>query len=530
MTYRPADKLSAATWFVAFIALYVLLDWVSFVVPLKHLNVTPWNPAPALGLLFLMRRGRAAVLAVFTAIVAGDIFIRDIPGGLVTTLWVDATLTAGYLAMAWFLKRFFPDGGLFVDRVGLLRWSAIVILGSLGNGVMFVSTLLAGGLLSATEWSDAVLRFWMGDVSGIFVAMPLMAWLQDAPRRLLFRAIVLRWETLAYSALTLVSLWVEFALGAEVLFRYFYVLFLPMVWAASRQGLIGAVFCVSTMQLGLLFTGLLQHSEAISLFELQGRAVLLALIGFLIGVAVDEQRRGAAELRLSLRLAAAGEMAGALAHELNQPLTALVAYGSASKKLIERGADAAQMRDVIQRMIDEASRAADVVRHLRDFFRTGATCLEPLALPDLIKSVTTAFHDQAVEQGVDFSISDVPTVSISADHRQLEVVLRNLLANAFEAVAENRGTRATVVLNAEVDDGKHIVIEISDSGPGVPTALAHQIFEPFASTKSSGLGLGLAISRSIAEAHGGTLTVDVGGRGCFRLVLPVDNRSKRAHG
>jgi len=530
LAHRLPHPLNAAAWFAAFVALYVLLDWASFILPLKHLNVTPWNPAPALGLLFVIRRGRPAVLALLTAILASDIFVRDIPGNLTITLWLGAILTAGYAAMAWLLKRYFPDGGLFGDRKGLLRWSAIVIFGSLANSLLFVTSLLATGLLPKADWGDAVVRFWVGDGVGIFVTMPLLWWLQDEPRRLLFRTILMRWETLAYSALTLLSLWIAFVPGAEANFRYFYVLFLPVVWAASRQGLAGAVFCVSTLQVGLLVAGLLQGSEEISLFELQMRASLLALVGFLIGMAVDEQRRAAAELRQSLRLAAAGEMAGALAHELNQPLTALSAYGSAGKQLLARGADADQLRDVIQRMIDEASRAADVVRRLRDFFRTGATRLERISLPELVAGATAAFRAKAQEAGIDFSIGAMPAAVLSADRLQLEVVLRNLLANAFEAVADTREVRASVALTAQVDHGGYLVIEVADNGPGVSTALAEQIFEPFASTKSSGLGLGLAISRAIAEAHGGSLTTEIGGGGRFRLKLPLDTRNKRDHG
>jgi signal transduction histidine kinase len=530
LPHRPPHPLNTAAWSAAFVALYIFLDWASFILPLKHMNVTPWNPAPALGLLLVIRRGRPAILALFAAIVASDVFVRNIPGSLAVTMWLGAILTAGYAVMAWMLKRYFSDGGLFGDRTGLLRWSAIVIFGSLANSLLFVTSLLAAGLLPSGDWVDAVARFWVGDGVGIFVTMPLLWWLQDAPRRLLFRTILMRWETLAYSALTLLSLWIAFVPGAEVHFRYFYVLFLPLVWAASRQGLAGAVFCVSTLQLGLLVAGLLQGSEEISLFELQMRAALLALVGFLIGMAVDEQRRAAADLRQSLRLAAAGEMAGALAHELNQPLTALSAYGSACKQLLARGADAAQLRDVIQRMIDEAGRAADVVRRLRDFFRTGATRLERISLPELIDHASAAFRARAAESGIDFSVGVVPEAVISADRLQLEVVLRNLLANAFDAVAETHEARASVALSAQADPGGHLVIEVADNGPGVSTALVEQIFEPFASTKSSGLGLGLAISRAIAEAHGGSLTADIGSGGRFRLILPLDTRNARSHG
>ena len=100
-------------------------------------------------------------------------------------------------------------------------------------------------------------------------------------------------------------------------------------------------------------------------------------------------------------------------------------------------------------------------------------------------------------------------------------MLRNLLSNAFEAVGDLPPGQARVALGASPDPGGQVAIEVTDNGQGVPAALRDNIFEPFMSTKSSGLGLGLAISRAIAEAHGGSLSVELGGRGCFRLRLPV---------
>jgi two-component system sensor kinase FixL len=524
---RFSEKLIISAWMLAFVVLYVVLDWASYVSPFFHLNVTPWNPAPALGLLFIIRRGRTAIAALFIGIIASEILVRHTPGGLLVTFWMGFILTAGYSAIAYLLKRHFPDGGLFRYSRDLLPWAAIVILGSLANGLLFVSQILLTGLVPQIDWDHALMRFWIGDVVGIFITLPLLWWLQDGRHRAAFRNAVLRAETVAYLILSLLLLWIVFVPGAKADFRYFYVLFLPLVWAAARQGIAGAVFCISTLQIGILIGGVFHDSPDISLFELQMRAFLLALVGFLIGLAVDEQRRSAAELRQSLRLAAAGEMAGALAHELNQPLTALAAYGSACEQLLERGADDIQLRQIIRKMMGEADRAANVVRRLRDFFRTGATHLEHIPVGELVDSVSIPFHENAAASGVDFHVSPTPSVSINADRLQLEVVLRNLLANAFEAVADNISKPKTVMLNTFVEDGSSLVIEVADNGPGLPPSLAEQIFEPFQSNKSSGLGLGLVISRAITEAHGGTLSADLAGRGLFRLVIPLDVQRKR---
>ena len=521
-----ARRLSSLAGSLGFVVLYMALDWVSYVSPLLQLNVTPWNPVPALGLLFVIRRGAWAIVPLFISVVASEILVRHIPGGLSVTLWLGVVLTVGYAAIAFVLKRLFPDGGLFSNRRGLLPWSAVVVLGSLANGLLFISQLLMTGLLPTDEWMGAVMRFWIGDGVGIFVTLPLLWWLQDAPHREAFAAAILHAETIAYGLLTLLVLWIAFVPGAEVNFRYFYVLFLPLVWAAARQGLAGAVFSVSMLQLGMLIAGLLHDSPDISLFELQVHAFLLALVGFLIGMAVDEQRRSAAELRQSLRLAAAGEMAGALAHELNQPLTAMAAYGSACEQLLARGADDAQFRDVIRKMIKEADRAANVVRRLRDFFRTGATHLERIPLSELIEAVSAPFSSKSAAAGIDFVVGAVPPAVVNVDRLQIEVVLRNLLANAFEALAGSNASPKRAMLEASVEEGGRVVIEVVDTGPGLPESIAEQIFEPFRSTKSSGLGLGLAISRAIAEAHGGTLTAGTGKGGYFRLVLPLEAPGK----
>ena len=512
-----------------FVGLYLMLDWASYVSPLRHLNLTPWNPAPALGLLYIIRRGSRAAIPLFLAIVASECLIRHAPVDGLSALLIGATLTMGYLFLARLLKQQFVDNGLFGNRAGLLRWTLLVVTGALVCAVLFVSALFALGLLSAQDWLAGVLRFWIGDAVGIFITFPLFWWLQDSQHRHRFLKALSSWETVAYLVLLLAALWVAFVLGAETHYRYFYVLFLPAVWAASRQGFAGAAFCVSVIQLGIVAVGALHQGEALSPFELQMRAFLLALVGFLIGVAVDEQRRAAAELRQSHRLLVAGEMAGALAHELNQPLAALAAYGAACEKLLERGDETATLRDTLRRMRAEATRAAEVVRRLRDFFRSGATRLETMTLADWVASTTAPFRDKAISQGVEFHIGQLPDVAVQADRLQLEVVLRNLLANAFEAVAEKGQGPRRVTLEARMENRHRLILAIRDNGPGLSPTVAEQVFEPFASTKSQGLGLGLAISRAITEAHGGQLLALAGEGGHFQLILPLQPASQTSH-
>lgn len=510
-----------------FVLGYVFLDWTSYIAPLKELNVTAWNPAPALGLIFILYCGRMAIPALFAAIVLSDVLSRGTPGNLAVTLFVDGILTLGYVALARVLKSRFPEGGVFIDRSGLLVWSTVVIAGSLLNGLAFVSALRLTGLLEAGEWGDAVFRFWIGDAVGIYVTMPLLWWLADPLRRAAFASRLASLETCAYLCLVGLTLWISFDLGAEAGYRYFYTLFLPVVWAASRQGLMGAVISATAIQLGLIMVGTMFAPEGISLFEVQMRAFLLALVAFLIGVAVDDRRRALAELNQSLRLAAAGEMAAAIAHELNQPLAALSAYGAACELMVQRNVASEHLGETVRRMVGEANRAAGVVSRLRDFFRSGAIRMEQIVLTDLIGAVTGQFEKRARQLDVALDIGAVPAdITLVGDRLQLEVVLRNLLENAFDALAESKDSPRTIQLSVTCESGNRACIRVIDSGPGIDAGIASRIFEPFVTNKSSGLGLGLAISRAIVEAHGGTLYSEIGAHGAFCLTLPIENARK----
>jgi signal transduction histidine kinase len=175
----------------------------------------------------------------------------------------------------------------------------------------------------------------------------------------------------------------------------------------------------------------------------------------------------------------------------------------------------AEAAAVIERILGEAQRAAEVVRRLRDFFREGRTRLEQVPVGRLLESVRTDGLTLEVEAGLP---------DLLVDRLQIELVLRNLIANASEA-ADGRAAPAAVGLSAQRHDPQHVRIVVTDNGPGIAAADRERVFEPFVSGKPTGMGLGLAVSRAIAEAHGGSLDAMPGPHGEFRLVLPAE-----AHG
>ncbi|WP_301101918.1 ATP-binding protein [Propionivibrio sp.] len=504
---------------------YVVLDWASYIHPLHGLNITPWNPAPALGLLFLLRFGRNATLPLALAIFLADAWVRNLPLSLLVSIGLSALLTFGYWSIAEVLRHRLSSRSIFTDRRGLLEWAGIVTIGTLVNSVIYVAMLSVGKFIPVGDVADAFIRYWVGDCVGALVSMPILWMLLEEDGRAHLRAMVATWESLGYLLTTALALWIAFGIGAAADFKYFYVLFLPVVWAAARQGLAGAVISAAIVQIGIIGAVQFLGFAAITVLEIQALAAVLALLGFFIGIVVDEKQRVSVELRQTLRLAAAGEMAGALAHELNQPLTALSAYGMACEELLNQGETGEQLRQTIHRMVAESFRAADVVRRLRDFFRTGATQLESVGLDDLLPSATRSFAIKAQKQGVEITIDPPPLCTLLADRLQLEVVLRNLLSNAFDAVADQPAGRRRIRVSAQPEGAGRVCVRIEDSGPGIFGATAARMFEAFHSSKASGLGLGLVISRAIVDAHGGHLSVETADHGLFKLILPTEGKA-----
>lgn len=503
----------------AFVFGYVALDWISYLHAMHGLNITPWNPALALGLVLWLRHGVALSVYWFVALLLGELVVRGLPAPVTVTILVAAVLAVGYGGIAEILRRAIGALEPMYDRWRLVQWLLVVGMGTLVTSVLYVAILYAANLIPIGDWRIALLRFWIGDFVGIVVTMPFFWCLFERPSRL--RAAVFSRDALAYVSLAAVMLWFVFGFGTSNEFQFFYLLFPPIVLAAARQGVIGASFAAFVLQAGIMIAVRWTNVVAVTVFEIQLLASVLAAVAFFIGVVIDEKERLGRELRLALRLAAAGEMAGALAHELNQPLTALATYGKAAELLVARGDSVERLRGVLRSMLDESTRAADVVRRLRDFFKTGATRLDTLEVSQLIASVIAPLQTEATSKQVQLSVRTDPDCRLEGDRLQLEIVLRNLLSNAFESVASLPADRRWVRVVAGIDGHQRIRVTIEDGGDGVREEFAERVFEAFHSTRSSGLGLGLAISRAIIQTHGGQLWAEPIGHGRFVLTLPM---------
>lgn len=518
----PARFRSILVW-IPFVLAYVLLDKASFLYAMRGLNITPWNPALALGLMCTLKFGRRTVIPWFLAMLLSDILVRGLPSSLFSTVVQSGFMAFSYGTLAEILRRHVYALGGLTNQRNFVAWLVLVIVGTFLTSCIYLLLLFVTGMIPAEEWRALVLNFWIGDCVGVIVTMPFFWLLLDYRSRLL--RLLARWETLGYVILLVSMIGLAFGRWEIDDFKYFHLLFLPLVWAAAAQGLAGAAIAAFVLQAGIILA--VQWLQLVTgmVFEMQLMGAVLASVGFFIGVLIDERKRIGAELRQTLRLAAASEMAGALAHEINQPLTALSTYGMVCEQLLARGEMGERLRETIQRMVAESYRAADVVRRLRDFFRTGATRLESVPLRDVMAAASAPFIAKAAKQGVELVVDEAPAGRLLADRLQLEVVLRNLLSNAFDAVVDKPEGRRSVHVSALPEGSGRVCISVVDSGSGLSRADVAQVFEAFHSTKSSGLGLGLAISRAIAEAHGGSLLAEAGDQGVFKLILPMGEKT-----
>jgi two-component system, LuxR family, sensor kinase FixL len=237
-----------------------------------------------------------------------------------------------------------------------------------------------------------------------------------------------------------------------------------------------------------------------------------------------------AELVHASRLSAVGTLASALAHELNQPLTAVANYVSAGRDMLddEKPESRVAVREALDEAASEAIRAGQIVRRLRDFVSKGEVETQILSLGKLINDATTLGLVGARERCVEWWIDIDPGVdNVLADRVQIQQVMVNLMRNAIEAM-EKTPTKHLAV-RARPRDENQVEISVSDTGSGLPPEMIGQLFQPFVSTKAQGMGLGLSICRTIVEAHGGRLTVEPGADGgtTFRFTLMRASRENQ---
>jgi two-component system sensor kinase FixL len=234
------------------------------------------------------------------------------------------------------------------------------------------------------------------------------------------------------------------------------------------------------------------------------------------------------------RLSTMGEMASALAHELNQPLSAIANYLQGSTRLLQNSTDdrAPMIRGAMNKAAEQAVRAGQVIQRLRDFVARGETEKRIESITRLVEEATALALVAAKDQSIRMNLRLDPSIDlVLVDKVQIQQVLLNLLRNAVEAMQTSE--RRELSISTKPAGDNMVAVDVSDTGSGIPPDVASRLFQPFVTTKRQGMGVGLSISRTIIESHGGQITAEsnpVGGtifRFTLRSVLPEEHADDR---
>ena len=241
--------------------------------------------------------------------------------------------------------------------------------------------------------------------------------------------------------------------------------------------------------------------------------------------AQDELRRNREELAYMTRITTMGELAASLAHELNQPLTAILSNAQAAQRFLSgKPSDIEEVREILHDIVEDNTRAGEVIRRMRALVKKEEFEFSSLDLSEIIREIVLLVHSDAVLHNVSVRLDVDPDLPRArGDKVQLQQVLLNLLLNAFDAMRDCPADERDVLLRAELDGADMLRISVSDHGTGLTSDQLDKIFQPFFTTKREGLGMGLSISRSIVEAHDGRIWAennrDQGAT--FYFMLPV---------
>ncbi|WP_245621647.1 PhnD/SsuA/transferrin family substrate-binding protein [Sedimenticola selenatireducens] len=239
----------------------------------------------------------------------------------------------------------------------------------------------------------------------------------------------------------------------------------------------------------------------------------------------EEARQHQDDLAHVARLSTMGEMASGIAHEINQPLTAIATNAHACIRMLEsHSGETERVIDVMERIGSQAARAGEIIRHLRQFVKKEQPELSRIDINEVINEVITLLRTEIRKFEVKIALDlDDRIGKVMALHVQIDQVILNLARNAIEAMADiEEGTRLLSIATSNQPDD-YVRVTITDTGPGLDPAVADQLFNPFVTTKPNGMGLGLSISQGIIEAHKGRIFTEPGeGRGArFVFLLPT---------
>ncbi len=543
---RSSEQASKWAAIVLYLAAYVILEWVSFIHVHKGLPITPWDPGLGVAFALLVRGGPRSGLILFAGMVVAETLVLQNDVDWPIDIGVAAINALTYTAVAALVQRYFRIDADLTHLRDVLILLAAGLAGAVLDTMLLNAFLLAAGQFELRDAMQVARPLIIGDTIGIAVVTPLLLRFSVPGRLETRRLLALAPEGALYFCLIGTALWLIVGSEGAHRFTLFYLLFVPVVIAAVRHGVDGACFSLAAAQFGII--GLLHFSgyDAGEFTEFQTLVLVLTVTGLIVGVVVSERRHSDriardAQARLAERQAEAAQvarvnlvsgMASALAHEINQPMTAARALGRSAQHLLRTpGGDLSRADNNLSAMLTHIDRAGEIVRRMRDFIRRGHPHVSTIGTRDMLGEAMTLAHADASARHVRIELdapADLP--DLHGDRVQLEQVVLNLVHNAVDAIAAAGQSDGQVVVVARRHPAPpRVEIGVLDNGPGIDGELAGRLFDPLTSAKQDGLGLGLSICASIMEAHGGRVWLHSGKPGAteFRFSVPLDRSRER---
>ena len=508
-------RLPAKVLVPAYLAVHLLLDWATYIPSVSPLGITPWNPPAGLAFGFVLLKGPAyfPVLPVGTLI--SDVLVRGLALPLASILTEVALISFAYLAGLAYLWRARFDPALSTLR-DVLRLGAVATFSAAAVGIAYVAALVVNGHLPASEFAPAAVRYWIGDTIGVVVLTPFLLLLaQRGGSFALDRAAA------GHVAAILLAVLAVLGLGRGLQVELSYLLFLPVVWVAIRAGLESVSAALVLMQVAImvaLHTGRVVPEQVT---EIQAMLLVLACAGLAIGVLVRERERSETSIRLqqdalarAARIGSMDRLATAIAHEINQPLTAIGNYcRTADRALGTAAPDLPLAQEAVRKAEAQVERAAAVIQRLRDLIMLGRADLRTENVERIVAESVELVRHELVAARVRMTTEVAEgTPSVQADLLQVEQMITNIVRNSIQALERHGSTNRAVAIRAAQAGPGLVAIEIADTGPGFPPGFLLLRDLPSLSSRADGLGFGLCLCKSIAEAHGGSLTVSDPGR------------------
>jgi signal transduction histidine kinase len=539
----PASLVAIAA---AGLLAYVALEWLSFIHEFRGVPITPWNPGLGVVFALMLLFGARYGAVLFAGVIIAEIVVLQSGLAWPIIIGIAAIIAVGYGATAAVVRH-----TLRID-VGLNHLRDVFVLLAAGAGGAIIVALFLSMLLIADTQLDAdniliaSVPLLVGDAIGIAVVTPLVLRLASRSPRLSLHALrSLGPEVALYVTVVMASLWIILGTESESGFKYFYLLFLPVVVAAVRHGLDGACFGLALTQLGLVAL-LHRHGYDANVFtEFQILMLVLTATGLTVGVTITERRQAAARVRAVEQRLKANEaeaaraarhnlvssMASALAHEINQPMTAARALARSVQHILHApDLDRPRADNNLTTLVEQIDHASGVIRRMREFLRRGRPHVSSIDLRGMLEDALTLVRADASAHGIRIELDIPPALPmVHGDRIQLQQVALNLIRNAIEAICGAGRKAGSIRIAAwQADEPRRIEISVVDDGPGVDPDLAGRLFEPLTTSKSEGLGLGLAICASILDSHGGRIWLQAHAAGAteFRLSLPLDPARK----